>query len=493
MGIIQRQTIKGSIYSYLGIIVGFLGTGIIMPNILLEEEVGLMGILVAISAIYAQFSSLGFSSVATRLFPYFRNADKNHNGFAFLTVAVGLLGFALALAAFFILKPYLIENNIDKSPLLVEYIWFLVPLVFFRSFFLLLDNYNKVLYDATTGTFLSDFVYRFINLILLGAYFFGWINFYGYVAGYTFALCFPAIYLAIILIYRGQLNLKPQLNFINKSFRNEMITVATYGIIGGLSGVALQAIDKIMVNGFLDLSHTGIYAVSFFFGTIILIPNRALAKISSPIIADAWKDNDLKTINSIYYQSSINQFIAGSLLFILLIANLHNVFQILPPEYADGSKVILYISLGNLITVSSGVSIQVLGTSAKYKILTLQLGILILLTIITNLIFIPIMGIDGAALASLISMWFYTLMRVVYLKRKMNLFPYKSKHLILIIISAVAFFANYLIPTFSNWIVDLILRSTTIGIIFGAGVLIFRISDQVNSTIHSIIISFKKK
>ncbi len=491
MGIIQRQTIKGSIYSYLGVIVGFLATGIIMPNILLEEEIGLVSILVAISAIYAQFSSLGFGSVTTRLFPYFRNADKNHNGFAFLTIAVGIIGFILAFAVFFILKPYLIENNIDKSPLLVEYIWFLAPLIFFRGFFLLLDNYNKVLYDATTGTFLSDFAYRFMNLILLGAYFMGWINFFGYVVGYTFALCFPAIYLAILLIARGQLNLKPQLNFISKSFRKEIVTVAAFGIIGGLSGVALQAIDKIMVNGFLDLSHTGIYTISFFFGTIILIPNRALAKISSPIIADAWKENDTKTINTIYYQSSINQFIAGCFLFILLIANLHNVFQILPEEYANGSMVILYISLGNLITVSSGVSLQILGTSIKYKVLTYQLSVLIILAVITNLVFIPIMGIDGAALASLISMGIYTVIRIIYLKSKMNLFPYKSKHLILIVISAIAFLSNYIIPTFSNWMIDLLLRSIVISVVFGGGVLVFRISDQVNNQFTLFIRKFK--
>ncbi|MGQ8337274.1 lipopolysaccharide biosynthesis protein [Sunxiuqinia sp. A32] len=491
MGIIQKQTIKGSVYSYLGVAVGFLNSALIMPMLLSTEEYGLINILVAISAIYAQFSSLGFATVTIRLFPYFRNADKNHNGYAFITVMVGTIGFLLALAFFFILKPYLIENNIEKSPLLVEYIWFLVPLIFFRSFFLLLDNYNKVMYDATTGTLLSDFAYRLINLLLLGAYFLKWINFPQYVMGYTFALCFPAIYLAILLIVRGQFSLKPQLQFISKSLRNEMISVAAFGIIGGLSGVALQSIDKIMVNGFLDLNNTGIYSISFFFGTIILIPSRALAKISSPILADSWKENDLKTINSIYYQSSINQSVAGCILFILLIANLHNIFQILPAEYTGGEMVILYISLGNLIAVSSGVSLQILGTSEKYKILALQLGILIILTIITNLILIPIMGINGAALASLISMVVYTIIRILYLKRKMNLFPYNSQHLKLILITVAAYSSTYLIPEQLNWIIDTILRSSVVGIVFGLGVVIFKISDQVNDQLAVIIRKLK--
>ena len=486
MGIIQSQTIKGSVYSYLGIIVGFLNTALIMPILFSTEEIGLVNILVAISFVYAQFSTLGFGAVTTRLFSYFRSIDKNHHGFAFLIIVVALTGFILALTCFFILKPHLIENNMEKSPLLVEYIWFLIPLIFFRSFFLFLDNYNKVLYDATTGTFLNDFVYRFINLILLGTYFLRWINFPQYVVGYTFAHCFPAIYLAVLLIYRGQLNLKPQLKFIGKPLRSEMISVAVFGIIGGLSGVALQSIDKIMVNSFFDLSYTGVYSICFFFGTIIQIPNRSLGKISSVILADAWKNNDLKTINTIYYQSSINQSVFGFLLFILLISNLHNVFQILP-EYADGKMVILYVSLGNLIAVSSGVSAHILGTSAKYKIQTLQLSILILLAIVTNLIFIPIMGIDGAAIASLISMGAYTFIRVIYLKRKMNLYPYKQKHFILILISIVALLANYAIPTLSNWMVDFILRSAGVTLVFGIGIFTFRISEKFNEILIQFI------
>ena len=55
----------------------------------------------------------------------------------------------------------------------------------------------------------------------------------------------------------------------------------------------------------------GIYNISFYFGTIILIPAVALGKISSTFIADAWKDKDMETINDIYYKSSINQLFAS--------------------------------------------------------------------------------------------------------------------------------------------------------------------------------------
>ena len=484
MGVIKRQTIRGSVYSYLGVLVGFFTTGLIMPRLMTEEQIGLTAILVAVSGLYSQFSTLGFTKVIERLFPYFRSKDENHNGFVFISVAVGLVGFIISLASFFILKPYIIESNIQKSPLLVEYIYYLIPLIFFRMFFLILDSYNKMLFDATTGTFLSDFLYRVGNLFLLVGFFFHWINFAQYVVGYVFFLSFPAVYLAGLLIYRKQFNLKPKPGFIQSHLRKEMISLSVFGIIGGLSSVALLNIDTIMLNEYYNLSLTGVYAISFFFGTIILIPNKALGKISSTIIADAWKDKDIKTIDDIYYKSSINQLFAALLLFILMVTNLHNIFQMLPAKYSGGEWVIILISLSNLIVSSTGVSVQIIGTSHKYKIQTYSLGVLVILSVIFYMIFIPPFGMVGAALGSLLSVSLAALLRVFYLHQSMKLFPYRITHLKCVGIGLVAFTIGKIIPVLPyHYLVDLAVRSSAISVVFIGLSYLFHISDDLSQIV----------
>lgn len=488
MGVIKRQTIRGSVYSYLGVIVGFFTTALIMPKLMSQEQIGLINVLVAVSAIYSQFSTLGFTNVTARLFSYFRDKDKNHNGFVFLAVIVGMIGFIISLVSFFLLKPYIVESNIDKSPLLIQYIYYLIPLIFFRMFFLLLDTYNKMLFDATTGTFLSDLLYRIGNLFLLVAFFFQWINFTQYVFGYVIILSFPAVYLAGLLICRKQFNLQPQLGFIQPPLRKEMISLASYGIIGGLSSVALTSIDKIMLNEFYNLSLTGAYSISFFFGSIILIPNRALGKISSTIIADAWKDNDLPKIDDIYYKSSINQLFAGMLLFVLLVTNLHNIFKILPPEYSGGEWVITLISFSNLLVASTGVSVQIISTSHKYKIQTYSLGILILLTVAFYWLLIPRWGMNGAAMASLLSMALASAMRVFYLQWEMKLFPYRHTHLKCVAIGALAFLIGKIIPVLPvHFLIDLIIRCSAISVVFIGLCYAFRISDDLNLIADKIL------
>jgi len=480
MGVIKRQTIRGSVYSYLGVVVGFFTTALIMPRLMSQEQIGLTAIFVAVSGLYSQFSTLGFTKVIERLFPYFRDADKNHNGFVFLSVAVGLIGFAISLISFFVLKPYIIESNLEKSPLLVKYIYYLIPLIFFRMFFLILDSYNKMLFDATTGTFLSDLLYRVGNLFLLIAYFFHLINFSQYIFGFVVVLSFPAVYLAGLLIHRKQFNLQPNLSFIKPKLRKEMISLSFFGIISGLSAVALLNIDTIMLNEYFNLSVTGVYAISFFFGTIILIPSKALGKIPSTIIADAWKDNDLKTIDDIYFKSSINQLFAALLLFILMVTNLHNIFKILPSEYGGGEWVIILIALSNLIVASTGVSVQIIGTSHKYKIQTYSMGVLVVLVVIFYMIFIPMWGMNGAALGSLLSVAGASLLRVFYLQRNMKLFPYRMVHLKCVAIGLLAFAVGKFIPIIDQFVIDLFIRCSAIGVVFVGLSYAFRISDDLN-------------
>ena len=88
MGIIIKQTIKSSIYAYTGIALGFITTALLMPKVLTEAEVGLVRLLVSIMVLLAQVSNLGFNAAGGRLFPYFRNPERQHNGYLFWACVV---------------------------------------------------------------------------------------------------------------------------------------------------------------------------------------------------------------------------------------------------------------------------------------------------------------------------------------------------------------------------------------------------------------------
>ena len=492
MGIIQKQAIKGTIYSYLGVLIGFITTGLLFPRILTTDENGLLKLLISYSLIFAQFASLGFNSVTTRLFTYFRDHKKSHHGFLFIAFMVGLGGFIIIIIAFFLLKPLIISNSIDKSALFVEYLYYIIPLIFFTLFFSILDNYYKVLYNAVRGTFLKEFLQRLLILFSVILYYFNLLNFNFFVIAYITAICLPTIFISISLILEKQFSLKPDLSYLSKEMSRTMISVSVYGILISFSGILILNIDSIMINSMIGISQTGIYAITFFFGTIILIPSRSLTKISAAVIADAWKEKNLILIKDIYYKSCLNQLIFAGLLFIGIWANINNIFKILPPEYEPGKYVIFFIGISSLIQMASGISNIVIFNSKYYKVHTYFMLILVVLIITTNLIFIPKYGIVGAAMASALSNLVFNLLKFIFLYFKFRMQPFDQKYFIIIIAAGLSYIIGYLLPEIKNYIFDIIIRSAIIALIYGSFILIFKVSDELNQKFFQIFKFIKK-
>ncbi len=480
MGIILKQTIKGSIFSYLGIAIGYLNMIVLMPLFFRPDQVGLTQLMLSFSAIFSLIGTLGSNGVSSRLFPYFRNQENCHNGFSALLIITGFIGFIAMLIAFFILSPLIIESNIEESPLFVEYLYFLIPLIFFRLFFSILDGYNKVLYDAVTGTFWIDFGYKFLNLIFVILFSLEVINFRQYMFGFTFALSFPVFPVLFILIKRNNFSIIPKFHFLKKSLLKQMFIVATYSLMGASSGIIITSIDRIMVNQYLALSTTGIFSICALFATIIKIPFASLNKISTPFLAEAWKKQKMIDIQNIYKKSTINQLSFSTLIFIGIFGNLDNIFRILPSEYGQGRYVVVLYSLAFLIMTSGGAGGYIIGTSSKFRIQTYMMFFTSILTIGLNMLFIPWMGINGAAIATLLTYVISTAFRVLYLKYKMGLFPYNYKYLLVLLIGIVSYTPVLIIGHLNSLILDIGIKSVLITVIFVSLVVLFKISEELN-------------
>ena len=299
MGIIQKQTIKGSTWSYVGAFLGFLNTGLLFPKIFSTSEIGLLSVIVAISALFSQFSSLGMNSVTARLFPYFKSDNSDKYGFFTLLLLVTIIGFTVSMLVGICFKDWIISTKESDSDLLGQYAFYLIPMTLFTLFFNMFDVYNKMLYDITSGIFLKEFLLRVLNFVSIILFFLGLINFDVFVLLYVLSYLVPVAGLFFLLLKRGELSINFKGFKLTPKMKREIIMVAAFGILAGFSGVISDYLDKFLVNKYLGLSDTGIYTIAFYIGTMILLPSRALNKISSTLIAESWKNNNLKNINDI--------------------------------------------------------------------------------------------------------------------------------------------------------------------------------------------------
>lgn len=491
MGIIVKQSVKGTIYVYLGVLLGFITTAILFPHIYTTAEVGLLKIIVAYSTLIAQFGTLGINGATIRLFPFFRTEDKRHHGFLPLALSVGMAGFVLSAILLWLFKPLLVEMSLEKSTLLVEYVNYLIVLVFFQLFFSILDIYYSALMNSVHGTFLREVFQRILIILMIGLYYFNLLSFHQFVVAYVAAISVPTLFILVTLVREGQFSLRFDLRFLDKDLLRSIGAVSLFSIINGFSVIMIQNVDLIMVNKMLGLDAAGIYAICFFFGIVVSLPARSIYKIANVAAAEAWKKEDFKTLRDLYEKSCITLFIIGSYLFLGIWLNIDNILHILGPGYEPGKWVIFFIGLGCLLDMATGANSSLMGTSKYYKTQSYLLMILVVVLVIFNLVLIPVWGLTGAAVSSAAALGLLNLLRFLFLYVKYGLQPYHLRFVYLLLIAAVAYLPSSLIPVQSNFVVDILIRSAAFSLLFALPVYLFRISADLNQAADTFLRSLK--
>ncbi len=491
MGTIRKQSIISTIYIYAGVIIGFVSTGILMPRFLSEAQNGIVKLLISYSLLFAQFASLGFQTATVRFFPYFKNKLKGHHGYFFLLMSVGIVGFSLFLVMYYLIKGPIIQFESSKSSEFGHYFFLILPLTFFFLFFNLLDVYARVLIQSTIGTFLKELLQRIFILIVIVLFIFNWIGFWYFIILYITAASVPTVILFIYLFFRGEIFLKPDFSMIRQNLLRPMVSLSVYGLLIGFSQIAISQIDSILINFIKDPAQTGIYAITFYYGTLVILPSRAVFRIAPTFIAEAFKMNNFETIRSIQYKSCLNQLLLGTGLFALLWLNIDNVFRILPPEYLAGKYVIFFIGITNLISMAGGLSSQVITNSDLYRYNGIFVFIYLLLTVILNIILIQTIGIVGAAIAAMLSMFVFNMIKFEFMRRRFKIQPYDRNHVKIIVITVVSFLVVSVFPYPDSLIINILIKSTLFGILFVGLNYIFKSSLDFNHYIDLYINKFR--
>jgi len=498
VGVIKQQTFQSSILLYVGTLLGFVTTGMLAPHLLSPSEIGTLKLLMSYSGILAGIGILGFGTVTIRFLPEFQKKSTNKRfGFLSISMIAGAIGFLVTLLIIIFIKSDVIANNQEKSPEFAAYFFLIIPLTLFQIYYNLFDLYNSALYRSSYGVFLRDFFHRVLllaGLLLVMLHFF---NFRIYVYYYTTAICLPTILMVIHLIWHKGFDMSMNTSILNKSLFSSMVSVAFYGLINNASHAAILQIDSIMVNLYLDSTAVGIYTITFYFGSLVIIPAKAFNRISPTVISNAFTNNNLDAIKDIYEKGCRFLFLIGLLTVLGLLVNLENIFYLIPRSYDTGKMVIVYIALANLVKMADGSNDSIITFSKYYKLTTVFLLLLVILIIIFNLILIPLYGMDGAAIAALISVVIHNISKTIFIRRKFGLFPYNSEYFLVLGFAALIYVIVEIIPPFNHFILEIAKDSLLAGLLFLGFIwrlpMAREIKKVLTETLKSIMLYFQKK
>lgn len=495
MNVIKKQAFLGTIFSYGGVLVGFVTQFFLIGNYLEPAQNGLLAVLLSYMYVLVQLSSLGFNAAGSRFFPHFRNAKNGHNGYLFLGLSVGMVGFIITTIGLVLLKETIIKNE-ENSTLFADNFYFLLPLTLATLLFNLLDNYAKNLYDTVTGTFLAQFLQRLLQLVAILFFIFQIVDFQQFMYVWVFAVSF---YVVPMLWKANKLegfSLKPDFSVMTPAFSKEFGFYSFLTILTGFSSMVILYIDKIMLAGITTFSETGIYNTASFFGSVMGMSLLAVNKAAQPLIADSFANNDLSNINTIYKKSCTTALIVGCWIFLGIYLNIDNLFLFLKPEYSAGKMVVIIICLGKLFDLATGLNGTILALSKHYIYDTYIMVGLIFITVALNYFLIPIYGMNGAAFALAIATVYYNLARYLVVLIKLGMQPFTFDLVKVIVVALVSWLIIRFLPEFGGSkmmsIVDMGYRSAALTVLYGVIIYWSNISPELNGAMKNLWLKVTK-
>jgi len=487
MSTIKKQSIQSAVFSYLGVVIGFISQGLMIPNLLTKDQNGLLGLLLSFMYIFVQVASLGFNSAGSRFFPYF-SERKGYGGFVFTGLCISLGGFLVTSVVWVLLKPLFVASSEDKSGLLNQYFYLLLPISLGTILFNFFDNYSKNLFHTVAGTFLNQFVQRFIILIGLVLIAVFHISFDSFIWIWTSAFILPTIWMIVKSAQISGFSLKPDFSVFTPNFKKEFINYSFITVLTGFSSMIIMYIDKIMLTYYGGLEDTGVYNTASFFGSIMGMSLIAMNKAAVPVIVSAFKNNDLHTILTIYRKSCVMQLVVGCLIFGGIFINLDSFFELIPQGYEEGKWVIIILGLGKLFDLATGLNGSILVLSKYYKYDSVIMISLIVLTIVTNMLLIPEYKLIGAALAAAISTFYFNSIRFWLVWKKLKMQPFDWKVVKVIAVSALIIALTNQIPLIGesvlNNLLDMAIRSAIFSLVFVVVMYKLNVSAEMNEIIN---------
>jgi len=485
VGIVIRQSIINAAITYLGIGLGFVLTIFLYPHILNPDQYGLTRVLISAALICSQFAHLGFHNLILRYFPFFKKVYPDGHGLLFWAFLIPFVGFLIFALLFFLFDERLISIYSDRSPLFADFYLWVLPLTLFVLYFEVLNNYLRSLRDAVSGSFINEVLQRVLVIVLLLLYLFHVLSFAQFIGLFVMSYALQPIFLTIQIARQGGLDLKPRLSILRKPLLKGMAGYSLFSLLGGLTTVMVWNVDVLMLGALTDLESTAVYAIAFYIGSVIAVPQRSVEKIAGPLISEFIKNKKWEEVAVLYRKTSLNQLIPGIFIFGLVWINLDLLFQFLPEVYSSGRWVVFIIGLAKLIEVGTGANGIILLNSKHYRVSFYSNVLLVILTIAANYLLIPNYGIEGAAAASAFAILIYNSVKTIYIFLKIGIQPFTRSALIAL---AVGFILLYVLDTGGTWMggkvwINAVVQSVLFVMLFAAPILFFRLSDDLNGLV----------
>ena len=467
MGIVARQSIKGTIATYVGVAVGIITTFFIQTKALQPEQIGLIDVLLQCSILFSGLALLGTTSSAMRYYPFFKDEEQRDHGFFGWTLLVPLAGFAIFLLAFFVFKTPIVNYFSKDSAMFGEYVNFVIPLAFFMLYISVFETNSNLLLRIVLPKFVREVGLRVGTLAIYLLYYYKVIDFDGVIVAFCVLYGLATLINIVYLLSLKRVSFKIEWNYLKPQLKRDFMFYTLFMLTAALAGNVIPMLSKFFVAGVSGFRLAGVFTIATNIAAVVEMPYRSLGAISRPHISNAMAKQDVKAADALCKNVALHQFIAGSLVFFLVWINIDYLFDLLPNGdiYRLGKWAVLILSLSRLVYSTFAVTTTVLSYSKFYYYSLAFTIILATISFGLNAWWVPRWDINGGALANAVSYLIYFILLLAFIRWKIGVNPLSVKLLPVAAIILLLFGFNWLwttllTPVLANMFANPILGQT---------------------------------
>lgn len=482
MGIVQNQSIKNTIITFLGFGIGAINALFFYTHFLGKLHYGIVATVLSGANIMMPLMAFGAQNTLIRFFSSYKNQKERDEFLTFMLILPLALIIPLGLGFYFFYNQ-ISYSWIEENPTLKPFFW-LIPIIgLFMAYFEVFYAWAKVHMQSVMGNFISEVLVRIIVMLLLIGVHFDWIT------KDTFVYCVALAYFAqMIAMKLYAISVKmPVLRFVIPKNAKEIVQYSGFIIVSGGVAVMLVDFDKVMIPQYKDIGQNALYAVAIFIATVIAVPSRAMTQIIAPITAKLMTENKHDELNDLYKKSAINLQVIGGFIMILIFVNIKEMYQLIPEDYSGGILVVFLIGLSKFYDVLLGNNNSIIINTKHYRTVLLFGVFTVILMIALNMIFIPLYGIEGSAFATLLTVMIYNTIKLLFVIKKMDLYPFTVKTLHSLGILAVCFLLFYFWDFPFHTIINIGLKSILLSGMYAILIYKAQLSEEINGVISKFL------
>ena len=486
MGIVLNQSLKNTIITYIGFAIGGITTIYLYPVFLGATYYALTNYILSSANVIMPLFAIGMQNTLVKFYSQYQTNEERSRFLSFTVLFPLLLIIPMFLVGFYFFDEILYFLS-KKNIIVKNYIWLIPFIGLCMAYFEIFYAWLRVHMHSVFGNFIKEVGLRFASLLLLVAVYYGWMTVEGFV--YATAVVY-LLALLVTMFYAFSIE-KPNFQFSIPKNTKEVLVYTFYIILSGSVANLLLDGDKMILNQYMNIENIAYYSVATYIALVISVPSRAMHQIVYPITAKLMHENKHDEMDVLYKKTSINLQMVGGYVMLGIFVNINMLYEMVPEEYAGGILVVFMIGLSKYFDLILGNNNAIIFNTKYYRAVLFLGVLLVVLTVGLNMVFIPIYGIIGSAFATLLSITLYSLAKLLFVVKRLHLYPFTMQTLYSLALTFVLFVAFYFWEFPFNPIISIVLKSMLMTIAYVYLNYKFVISTEINEVIDNVLKKLK--